>query len=84
MLDDEIAVGRGGRGDGAEMHDGVELAAVEPAHEVRRRHEIGELAGGEIAPFAVAAEAVIDDDVGARRLVEARHHVRSDEARPRR
>ncbi len=56
-LDDEIAVGRGGRGDGAEMDDGVELAAVEPAQQVGRRHEIGELAGGEIAPFAVAAEA---------------------------
>ncbi len=55
-LHDEIAVGRGRRRNGAHMHHRVELAAVEPAQQVRRRHEVGELAAGEVAPFAVAAE----------------------------
>ena len=77
-----IAVGRSGGGDGAEVHDGVELAAVEPAQQIGRRHEFGELAAGEIAPFAVAAEHIVDGNVGAAGLVEARDHIRSDEAGP--
>jgi hypothetical protein len=59
-----------------------EMAAVEPAQKIGRRHEIGDLAIGEIAPLTVAAEKVVDGNVGAAGLVEARHHIRSDEPGP--
>ena len=64
------------------MHHRLELAAVEPAQQIGRRHEVGKLALGEVAPLAVAAEEIVDDDVGAAGLVEARHHIRSDEPGP--
>ena len=64
------------------MHDRLKLAAVEPAQEIGRRHEVGDLAIGEIAPLAVAAEHVVDDNVGATGLVEVRHDIRSDEPGP--
>ena len=50
--------------------------------QVGGRHHVGELALGEVAPLAVGAEHVVDDDVAAARLVEARHHVRPDEPGP--
>ena len=81
-LDDGVAVGRGGRRNGAEVHHGVELAAFQPAQQVRWRHEIGELALAEIAPLAVAAEKIVDHDVGPPSLIEARHDIRSDESGP--
>ena len=82
VFHDRVAIGRGGRGDGAHMHHGLELAAVEPAQKIGRRHKIGDLAMCEIAPLAVAAENVVDGNVGAAGLVEARHHIRSDEPGP--
>ena len=57
-LDHEIAVGRGGLRDGAEMDHGLQPAALQPVHQLRGRHEIGKLALGQIAPFAVMAEHV--------------------------
>ena len=59
------------------------LRRIEPGHQLGRRHQIGDLMLGEVAPFGVVvAEQVVDDDVGGARLVEARHHVRPDEAGP--
>ena len=49
----QVAVGRGGVGNGAHMDDRLELAAVQPAHQFGRRHQIGDLALGQIAPFGV-------------------------------
>ena len=40
-LDHGVAVARGGLGNRAEMNDAIELAAIEPADEIMRRHEIG-------------------------------------------
>ena len=78
----EVAVGRGGVGDRADVDDGVELAAVEPGEQVLGRHHVGELALRQIAPFAVRTEDIVDDDVAAAGLVEARHDVRADEPGP--
>ena len=50
----------------------------EPVHQFRRRHEVGELALGEIAPFAVMAEHVANRDVGAAGVVQRGHDIRSD------
>ena len=80
--EDEIAVGRGGVGDGAEMDHGVELAAVEPGAELAGRHHVGEAALAEIAPFARVAERIVDHDVGAPGLVEAGDQIGSDEPGP--
>ena len=44
----------------------------------RRRHDVGELALGEIAPFAVMAEHVANRDVGAAGVIQRGHDVRSD------
>src|SRR6185312_2101119 len=77
-FDDEIAIGRGGLGNGAEMDDGVQLAAAELVQQFGRRNEVRELAFGEIAPFAVVAEPVADRDVGTARFIERGHDVRSD------
>ena len=77
-FDHEIAVGRGGLGNGAEMDDGIEPAAVQPGRQFRRRHDVGKLALGEVAPFAVMAEQVADRDVGAAGVVQRGHDVRSD------
>ena len=63
------------------MNHGVEPAALEPVHQFARRHEIGELALGEISPLAVMAEEIANDDIGAAGFVERRHDIRSDEAR---
>ena len=81
-VEDEIAVGGGGIGDGPEMQDGVELAAVEPPHQLARRHHVGELALTEIAPLAFIAESVVDHDVGPPRLGEASDQIGPDESRP--
>ena len=81
-VEHEVAVGRGGVGDRAQVDDGVELAAVEPGEQLAGRHHVGQLALGEIAPFAVAAEHVVDDDVAAAGLVQAGHDVRPDEPGP--
>ena len=81
-VDDEVAVGRGGVRDRAHVDDGVELAAVEPGEQVGGRHHVGQLTLGDIAPLAVGAEHVVDDDVGAARLVEAGHDVRPDKPGP--
>ena len=50
--------------------------------QVGRRHDVGELALLQIAPLAVGAEHVVDDDVGAAGLVEARDDVRPDKPGP--
>src|SRR5580698_984123 len=60
------------------MDHRIELAAVEPWQQIGRRHEIGNLVCGEVVPFPVAAEKVVDGDVSASSLVEARDHVRPD------
>ena len=77
-LDHEIAVGRRGLRNGAEMDDGIEPAALQPVRQFGRRHDVGELALGEIAPFAVMAEQVANGDVGAARVIQRGHDVRSD------
>ena len=83
VLHHQVAVGCGGVGNGAHVDDRLELAAVEPGHQFGRRHQIGHPALGQIAPFGVVlAEQVVDHDVAGARLVEARHHVRSDESGP--
>ena len=64
------------------MHHGVELTAVEPAQQVGRRHEVGDLPAAEVAPFAVIAETIVDGNVGPPSLVEAGNEIRSDEPGP--
>jgi len=54
-----ISVGGGGVGDGAEMNDRFELAAVEPADQFAGRHHVGELALPKVAPFVGVAERVV-------------------------
>ena len=61
------------------------LRPFKPAHQVGRRHDIGELAlARDCAICSSAAEQIVDHDIGAAGLVEARDHVRADEIRPRR
>ena len=75
-FDHEIAVGRGGLRNGAEMDDGVEpAAAIQPRRQFGRRHDVGQLALGEIAPFAVMAEQVADRHVAAARIIQRSHDV---------
>ena len=50
--------------------------------QVGRRHDIGDLPLGEVAPLAVGAEHVVDHDIGAPGLVEARDHIRPDKSGP--
>ena len=76
-LDHQIAVGRRGLGDGAEMDDGLQPAALQPVHQFRGRHEIGEPALGQIAPFAVMAEHVAHGHVPAG-VIQRSHDVRPD------
>ena len=77
-LDHEIAVGRGGLRNGAEVDNGVQPAAFQPVRQLVRRHDIGKLALGEIAPFAVLAEQVAHGHIGAARVIQRGHDVRSD------
>ena len=60
------------------MDDGIEPAALQPGQQFGRRHDVGELALGEVAPFAVMAEQVADGDIGAAGVVQRGHDVRSD------
>ena len=60
------------------MDNRVKPAALQPVHHLRRRHDIGELAFGEVAPFAVMAEHVAHSDVGAARVIERGHDIRPD------
>ena len=77
-FDDEIAVGRRGLGNRAEMDDGVELASLQPVREFIRWHDVHQLTLGEIAPFAVPAEQVAHHHVGAAGVIQRGHDVRSD------
>ena len=67
-----VAVVSGNR---AQVDDGVELAAVKPARQIRRRHEVGQLALGEIAPLAVGTEKVANGHIGPPRIVERSYDV---------
>ena len=60
------------------MNDGIKLSPFEPLPQFRRRHEVGNLAAGQIAPFVLGAENVADRDIGASGLIEVGDHVRSD------
>jgi hypothetical protein len=71
-FDHEIAVGRRGLGNRAEMDDGIEPAALQPVRQLGRRHDVRKLPLGEIAPFAVMAEQIADRDVGCGRRRSAR------------
>src|SRR5580692_9578920 len=57
-------------------------SSLRPSSQRNRSAGGTKLAIGEIAPLAVAAENVVDGNVGAAGLVEARHDVRSDEPGP--
>ena len=50
--------------------------------QVGRRHDVGDLALGRLRHLPSVAEHVVDGDVGAPGLVEARDHVRADESGP--
>ena len=79
VLDDHIAIGRGGGGDRPQMDNAVELAPIEPSEQPVGGDDIRELALGEVAPLRPRAQPIADHDVAAASLIEARHHVRSDE-----
>ena len=81
-LDDEIAVGRRGLGNRPHVDDRIQPAAVQPGGQFGRRHDVGELALGEVAPFVAVAEQVTHNDVRAARLVERGHDIRSDKTGP--
>jgi hypothetical protein len=56
--------------------------AAEPAHQLGRRHDVGELPLGEVAPLALGAENIAHGDVGAAGIVESGDHVRPDKTGP--
>ena len=64
------------------MDNGFEFAPLKPTQQFGRRNEFGEMSSGKVAPFAVAAENIVDGNVAMPGLVKARQHVRSDEAGP--
>ena len=70
--DDQVGVGFGRRGVGAEVEHRLDLAAkpVEPVGQPVHRDDLEELALGDVAPFLVVAETVDDDDVSAAGFVE--------------
>src|SRR5262249_57628825 len=78
--EDQVGIGGGRVGDRAEMDDGLELAAVEPAHQLAGGYDIGDLALAEVAPFVRVAERIVDDNVGAPGLVQAGDQIGTDEA----
>ena len=75
-----IAVARGSLGNRTQMDHSVELAAVQPAHQVGGRHEVGQLALLEVAPLVVLAEQVIDNNIGSARLIETGDDIRPDKS----
>src|SRR5690554_5032542 len=54
------------------------LVPLERREAMLRRHQVGKLVLGKVAPLLVPAEAVADDDVGAA-LAQGRNRVRTDE-----
>ena len=60
------------------MDYGIELAAVQPVRKLGGRHDVGELALGEVLPLAVMAEQVANHDIAPARVVQRGHDVRSD------
>ena len=82
ILHQEIDIVFGGGRNRAHMHHGVELAALEPAQQVAGRHEFGQPAFRQVAPLLPGAENIVDRDVGAPGLVQARDHIRANEAGP--
>ena len=77
-FDHQIAIACRGLRDRAEMNDPIERAAIEPTKQVRRRYEVGELVLLQVAPLAVLAQRVVDHDIAAPGLIEARDDVRAD------
>ncbi len=64
------------------MNDGIELAALQPAQQLRRRDEISQLALGQVAPLAIAAEMIADGHVRPPGVIQRGDHVRSDKPGP--
>src|SRR6185437_5258948 len=62
------------------MDQSIEPPPLQPIVEFSRRHEIGELALGQIAPFSVLTEQIANRDVGAAGVIEGGHDIRPDKA----
>ncbi len=60
------------------MNNRVELAAVQPAQQLGRRHEVCELPLGEIVPLAIVAEMVADGHIRPACVVQRGDHIRPD------
>ena len=78
---DEVDIGFGGGAVGAEVHDGLDGAALalEPRLQCFGRDDVDDLVPGEIAPAFILAQPVDHDHRGAA-LRQLRHDVRADEA----
>ncbi len=64
------------------MDHRVEAAAIQPRGQFGRRHDVGELAFGEVAPFAAVAQEVAYGHIRTARLVERGHDIRPDKTGP--
>ena len=45
------------------MDDAIELAAVEPGHQIGGGHKVGQPRLGEVAPLALGADEVVDRNI---------------------
>ncbi len=60
------------------MDHGLELPALQPREQLGRRNDIGELALGEVMPFALGAQHIADHDVEAPGIVQRRDNIGPD------
>ena len=64
------------------MNECIQPAALQPIHQLRRRNNVGELALGEVTPFAVMTEHIAHRHIGAAGVVQRGYEVRSDKTGP--
>ncbi len=64
------------------MKDRLDVTAepLQPREQPFDRHDLGEIALGDVAPFIATAEAVDDDEIGMAALVELGRQHRADKA----
>jgi len=84
VVDNQIGVGFGGRRYGAHVDDRFDVGGIvlKKFEHVIRRHNIGQIAICDVAPFIAFAQPVANDDLAQATLFQRPNDIRAYESGP--